>query len=113
MIYPKIFLSIAICFGMLLGISINAQKQFLNMNSTPESCHEYSLSMLRSCIYKFERKEKKTKIVSFEYYTGIAALYANLGESSDTVFHYIDLYLKIDLKFGCVLIFESGKYNER
>lgn len=103
MIYPKIFLSIVICFGILFGSSIHAQKQFLNMNSTPESWHEYSLSMLRSCIYKFERIEKKTKIDSFEYYTGIAGLYANLGESSDTVFHYVDMYLNIDLKFGCVL----------
>ncbi len=105
----KIILTFIICLFITSVFKISAQKQFLNMNSTPENWHERSLSYLRSMNYKFENKHEKTKTDSLDYYICIAGLYANLGESSDTVFHYIDLFLTIDLKFGCVLFLSNDK----
>ncbi len=98
-----------ICLLLFSIVTVSAQKQFLNMNSTPENWHERSLSYLRSMNYKFENKLEKTKTDSLVYYIGIAGLYANLGESSDTVFHYIDMFLTIDLKLGCVLFLGNDK----
>lgn len=97
------------CLLLFSIVTVSAQKQFLNMNSTPENWHERSLSYLRSMNYKFENKLEKTKTDSLVYYIGIAGLYANLGESSDTVFHYIDMFLTIDLKLGCVLFLSNDK----
>lgn len=86
-----------------------SQKIFKNINSTPKEWHQRSLSFLKETIINFQRKKIKTARDSFGYYENIAAMYANLGESADTVFKYIDKFLLSDKSMGChdLVIHES------
>lgn len=105
----KIFLIPLIIIQILNHNTLFGQKYFSNLKSTPDRWHEQSLSNLRSINYEFERKKEKTKTDSVVYFSNLAGLYANLGESSDTVFYYLDKSLFIDKEFGCLLLIGSDK----
>lgn len=94
---------------ILILTPLFSQKKFSNLHTTPERWHERSLSMLRSINYEFDKKQKKKKSDSVVYFKNIASLYANLGESSDTVFYYVDKALLLDRKFGCQLLLSDEK----
>lgn len=79
----------------------NSQKVFENIDSTPIEWHERSLSYLKTATVNFQSKEIKTARDSCSYYRAVAAMYANLGESADTVFKYVDKFLTYDRYMGC------------
>lgn len=96
----KVELLMLLLFLLVSEIAYS-QKIFKNLNSTPIEWHERSLSYLKSSIQRFQDKEIKTSRDSFSYYRNIAAMYKNLGESADTVFKYVDLFLLYDKYMGC------------
>lgn len=100
----KTFLVLFFLINIFKVDPISAQKQFLNLKSTPEEWHETSMSYLRSLNYKFDQIENKRKDDSVWYYIGVAGTYGNLGESSDTVFFYIDKAISIEPEWGCTLL---------
>lgn len=83
---------------------VYCQKEFNNIISTPESWHKGSLSFLNQIEYKFKNGEIKSLRDSVTYYRGIAQMYANLGESADTVFYYVDKSLSLSRYYGCFML---------
>lgn len=100
-------------FNLLFFLPGSAQKEFKNPNSTPEEWHAGSIQYLNMITQQFLSKENKTKRDSAGYYGTVAGMYANLGESADTVFHYLDLALSYHREHTCsmLLSFERKMKN--
>ncbi len=95
------FLVLLVFCSASIGFS---QKVFKNLDSTPKEWHKLSLDYLEAVIYNFKNKKDKNKKDSIHYYRATAAMYANLGESADTVFKYIDKFLALDKSVGCLFM---------
>lgn len=80
------------------------EKVFLNIKSTPERWHERSIEFLNQIEWKFKNGEFISTFDSCVYYESKANMYANLGESADTVFKYLDKSLSISRHYGCFIL---------
>ena len=97
----KIKLIIIIVLTIVLFVPGSAQKEFKNLNSTPKEWHDKAFERLKAATQTFINNEDKTQKDSFQYFKQIAYIYADLGESADTVFYYIDKFLTMDRFWGC------------
>ncbi len=104
----KVKLIFLLLFVILSEIA-NSQKIFENIDSTPIEWHKRSLSYLNEVTKNFQSKEIKTARDSCFYYRAVAAMYANLGESADTVFKYVDKSIKYDRYMGCNDLISSDR----
>ncbi|MEZ4908592.1 MAG: hypothetical protein R2771_13355 [Saprospiraceae bacterium] len=81
-----------------------AQKTFDNINSVPVEWRQRSLDFLNQTEMKYKKNEIKTLRDSATYFRNIASMYANLGESADTVFYYLDKMLSLSRYYGCFML---------